>query len=376
LDNKINHVLFLSSWYPNKKDALDGNFVQNHAKAVAYKIPVTVLFTTSLKNISSTYLIEETRIENLCEIRVYFKWHSWKIIRLVRTLCAYYIGLKKVASFDLIHANVFFNVGILSVLLGVWKQKPVVLSEHSSWYNTAEKIPFWKRTILQVFQKGIKTFMPVSHSLGKKLLELGIDANKVFPVANVIDTNIFFYKPMPTNAKTTFLHVSNFKEHHKNIEGILRAIAALGKAGHDFQFIFVGDGNIEVLQEKSQKLEIDINKITFHTTKTGADLAYFYQLADAFVLFSRYENLPCVLLESLCCGTPIVATRVGGIAEIIANNGILIEREDEKALYEAMLQFIEVKQAFSKQEIASKAQNLYSIQAISSKIIARYQKTV
>jgi glycosyltransferase involved in cell wall biosynthesis len=67
---------------------------------------------------------------------------------------------------------------------------------------------------------------------------------------------------------------------------------------------------------------------------------------------------------------------VGGIAEIIANNGILIEREDEKALYEAMLQFIEGKQAFSKQEIASKAQKLYSIQAISSQIIARYQKTI
>lgn len=369
------HVLFLSSWYPNKKDTLDGNFVQNHARAVASRIPVTVLFATSLKMISSTYLLEETQNQNLLEIRVYFQWSSWKIIRFVRTLCAYYIGLKKVAPFDLIHANIFFNAGILAVILGTWKQKPVVLSEHSSWYNTSEKIPFWKRIMLQFFQKGIKTFMPVSKSLGNKLEELGVQSFKIASVPNVIDTNVFYYKPMPANPKTTFLHVSNFKEHHKNIVGLLKVIKTLDKTGLDFQFIFVGDGNIEALQEKSQALGIDKNKITFHTTKTGADLAYFYQIADAFVLFSRYENLPCVLLESLCCGTPIVATRVGGIVEIIANNGFLVESEDEKALFDAMKLFIDKKVSFSKPEIAQNAQKLYSVQAIGSKLMALYQKT-
>lgn len=366
--------MFLSSWYPNKKDALDGNFVQNHARAVASKIDVTVLFATSLKNISSTYWIEETKNQNLLEVRVYFQWSPWKIIRFIRTLFAYYIGLKKVAPFDLIHANVFFNAGILGVILGSWKQKPVVLSEHSSWYNTVEKIPFWKRKMLQVFQKGIKICMPVSQSLGNKLVELGVEPFKMAPVPNVIDTNIFFIKPMLPNAKTTFLHVSNFKEHHKNVNGLLKVIKDLDKAGLDFQFIFVGDGNIEALQEKSQNLEIDINKITFHTTKTGADLAYFYQLADAFVLFSRYENLPCVLLESLCCGTPIVATRVGGISEIINDNGFLVESEDEKALFDAMNLFIDKKVTFSKPEIGQNAQKLYSVEAISSKFIELYQK--
>jgi glycosyltransferase involved in cell wall biosynthesis len=106
----------------------------------------------------------------------------------------------------------------------------------------------------------------------------------------------------------------------------------------------------------------------------GADLAYFYQLADTFVLFSRYENLPCVLLESLCCGTPIVATRVGGIAEIIADNGFLVESEDEKALFDAMRLFIDKKVSFSKPEIAQNAQKLYSVEAISSKFIELYQK--
>lgn len=365
----------MSSWYPNKKDPLDGNFVQNHARAVATKLPVTVLFATSLKNLTARYSVETTVQNQLTEIRVYFKWHPWKFIRFVRTLNAYFLGLKKVAPFDIIHANVFFNSGILATLIGTWKSKPVLVSEHSSWFNTVEKIPFWKRKMLQIFQKNIRFFMPVSKSLGNKLIELGVDPVKIDPVPNVIDTSVFNYKPMRANAKTTFLHVSNFKEHHKNIAGLLRAIKALDKLGHNFQFIFVGDGDIEALKGKSHKLRIDTNKIMFHTTKIGAYLASFYQTADAFVLFSRYENLPCVILESLCCGTPIITTRVGGIAEIIDKNGFLIESEDEKALFEAMRSFIENKQTFSKQEIASNAQKLYNIQAIGSKLMELYQKT-
>jgi glycosyltransferase involved in cell wall biosynthesis len=375
LANKIRSVLFLSSWYPNKKDPLDGNFVQNHARAVATLLPVTVLFATSLKNLKARYSVETIVQNQLTEVRVYFRWHPWKFIRFMRTLNAYFLGLKKVAPFDIIHANVFFNSGILAVLIGLWKSKPVVVSEHSSGFNTVEKISFWKRKMLQIFQKNIRFFMPVSKSLGNKLIELGVEPFKIAPIPNVIDTNVFYYKPKQANAKTTFLHVSNFKEHHKNIEGLLRAVKSLDKLGYDFQFIFVGDGDIEALKGKSQKLGIDTNKIIFHTTKIGADLASYYQTADAFVLFSRYENLPCVLLESLCCGTPIITTRVGGIAEIIDKNGFLIESEDEIALFEAMRSFIDNKQTFSKQEIASNAQKLYNIQAIGSKLMAIYQKT-
>lgn len=365
----------MSSWYPNKKDALDGNFVQNHARAVSSLVPVTVLFATSLKDLSSTYVLEDKKQNNFREIRVYFKWSPWKIIRLFRTLYAYFLGIKKVQPFDILHANVFFNSGVLAVILGFWKKKPVVLSEHSSWFNTVEKIPLWKRKMLQIFQKGIIFFMPVSQNLGNKLIELGVDAHKIYPVPNVIDTNVFFYKLLPANQKTTFLHVSNFKENHKNIEGILKVIARLDAMGLDFQFIFLGDGDIERIKQKSQKLKINQNKIVFYTTKTGPDLAYYYQLADAFVLFSRYENLPCVLLESLCCGTPIIATNVGGVSEIIENNGYMIESEDENALCETMIRFIDKKTSFEKLEISKHAQSLYSVSAISLRIETLYRET-
>lgn len=365
--------MFLSSWYPNKKLPLDGNFVQNHARAVATQVPVTVLFATSLKNLNTRYSVETTIHNQLTEIRIYFQWHPWKFIRFVRTLNAYVLGLKKVAPFDIIHANVFFNSGILAALIGVWKSKPVVVSEHSSWFNTIERMPFWKRAILTILQKKIAYFLPVSKSLGLKLQELGVDRYKMIPVPNVIDTSIFYFKEMPQNRKPVFLHVSNFKEHHKNISGILQTIAKLDKAGYDFLFNFVGDGKLLPLIEISKKLEISKEKIAFYTTKIGAALAHFYQLADVFVLFSRNENLPCVLLESLCCGTPIIATRVGGIEEIIDNNGILIPNEDEDALFEAMKSIIEGNKRYDKSNISKKAIQRYGEQEIANQFISIYK---
>ncbi len=370
--NKIRSVLFLSSWYPNKKDPLDGNFVQNHARAVATQLHVTVLFATSLPNLQSNYVVEISSNRNLKEIRVYFQWHQWKFIRLIRTLNAYYIGLKKTPTFDLIHANIFFNSGILATIIGVWKSLPVVVSEHSSWFNTAEKIPFWKKTILKIFQKKISYFLPVSNSLGLKLQDLGIDNHKIIPVTNVIDTSIFCFKELSPNPKPIFLHVSNFKEHHKNITGILNTLYRLDKEGFDFLFQFVGDGNIDLLIEKIKMLGITESKIQLHTTKTGHDLAHFYQLADVFVMFSRNENLPCVLLESLCCGTPFIATNVGGISEISNKKGVIIPSEDENALFHAMQTMAQIKDNIDKKAISNNAVKLYGVKAISQEMIRVY----
>ena len=64
--------------------------------------------------------------------------------------------------------------------------------------------------------------------------------------------------------------------------------------------------------------------------------------ADAFVLFSRYENLPCVLLEAWMTGLPAVATNVGGVGEHMEGRealGALLDAGDERALTEVLVQW-------------------------------------
>jgi glycosyltransferase involved in cell wall biosynthesis len=63
----------------------------------------------------------------------------------------------------------------------------------------------------------------------------------------------------------------------------------------------------------------------------------WYRAADLFVLPSRSEGVPCVLLEAMACGTPFVATHVGGIPEVAhLGTGRLVPAEDPDALAQAI----------------------------------------
>jgi glycosyltransferase involved in cell wall biosynthesis len=99
------------------------------------------------------------------------------------------------------------------------------------------------------------------------------------------------------------------------------------------------------------------------------------QFADAFVLSSRYENLPCVLLEALATGTPMIATNVGGVAEIInPGNGILVPSEDKKSLLAAM-QAIQQK-SYDADQMHQEAVMKYSQTAIAAQLAAAYQQVL
>lgn len=106
----------------------------------------------------------------------------------------------------------------------------------------------------------------------------------------------------------------------------------------------------------------------------GEELLKHYQDADAFVLFSNYENLPCVLLEAICVGIPIISSQVGGTAEIVnANNGILVRPKDEKALVKAMQYMINNHHQYDSKLIRQEAVDKYAYKAVGQQILKFYQ---
>ena len=81
------------------------------------------------------------------------------------------------------------------------------------------------------------------------------------------------------------------------------------------------------------------NMVTFLGPQRQDQLPYFYSAAEVCVLPSRYESFGMVALEAMACGTPVIASKVGGLTSFIQDGltGFLVAEEDEEALAEKIL---------------------------------------
>jgi glycosyltransferase involved in cell wall biosynthesis len=108
---------------------------------------------------------------------------------------------------------------------------------------------------------------------------------------------------------------------------------------------------------------------------TYSEVASLMRGAHFLLLFSRYENLPCVILEALCCGLPVVATRVGGIPEILDNsNGILVDNEREDQLLQALNAMLDGYAVYDRPSIAKKAAERFSYPVIGGQLAGIYRR--
>lgn len=178
------------------------------------------------------------------------------------------------------------------------------------------------------------------------MIEFGLKGN-YFPVPNVVNTELFVPNTHQ-NDTLTLIHISSLDDSIKNISGILNVLGRLQQSNFDFKMYFLG-GTMEPFEKKIKLLQLKDEQIQFIHHMPQSDMLPFLQNADAFILFSNYENLPCVILESFSCGIPVISTRVGGIEEYFPEDfGVLINPKDESALAHQILNLKSKKWADSK----------------------------
>ena len=98
---------------------------------------------------------------------------------------------------------------------------------------------------------------------------------------------------------------------------------------------------------------------------------------DALVLFSQVENAPCVISEALCCGLPVIATRTGGIPEMLnGSNGVLVEPGDETAMKTALLDLKKTYNRYNRAVISSHASSIYSYETVGKELAVLYNQVV
>ncbi|QOW11282.1 glycosyltransferase family 4 protein [Kaistella flava (ex Peng et al. 2021)] len=367
-------ILFISSWFPNKLEPTNGNFVQRHAEAVSRLHDVEVLHSIGDATQIETYLFDDKIINGIRTLIVYYKNSKNPVLNFIRRIKAYQMGFSRLQKPDLVHANVLHNSMLFAVYLKRKFKIPFVITEHWSGFlkmnhNQLSKSQMF---VAKIIANNAEFVLPVSQYLLNDLMELDWKT-KFDVVGNVVDTQLFKLKSTSENKSFTFLHISNLIQ-LKNPEKIIVAALKLRTEFDNFELHIGGDGDVEKLNKivKENKAE---NFIKTFSMLTLNEVAEKMSGSDCFILFSNYENFPCVLLESLSTGTPAIATKVGGIPEIINDkNGVLISNSEEE-LYLAIKAVVQKKVEFAdSNDLHQFVDENFSIEIISKKFDIIYQQ--
>lgn len=149
-------------------------------------------------------------------------------------------------------------------------------------------------------------------------------------------------------------------EKTKGPERLLDCIPFLKEARCPFHIFFAGHGTYKpYLQNYIIRKNYEAS-VTFLGHVRYEDLPLYYNMADVLVLPSDMEGVPMVILESLACGTPVIATNVGGIPEVVVNkvNGTVLDDVSAKSLASAIIDICVAK--FDREEISGTAQEFSS----------------
>ena len=124
----------------------------------------------------------------------------------------------------------------------------------------------------------------------------------------------------------------------KRCEELVDALAGLRERGVDALLLLVGDGvDRERVEERAHELGVAESCLFLGYQD---DVARWYAACDAFALTSANEGTPVVIIEALAAGIPVVATRVGGVADVVADgvDGFLVDAGDTAAISERLEQ--------------------------------------
>jgi glycosyltransferase involved in cell wall biosynthesis len=368
-------ILFLSGWYPTDENPSYGIFVRRHAQAAALSNTVSVLYvhTVSL-NERSIIRFKTTEENNLFEIKISINKRQLlfglaplqKAYYFIWALIAGYYAVKKHSGRpDLVHANILYEGGrqalVLKFLFGI----PFVCTEHWTGYQPEDGSykGFFKKMVSGMVAARAKFILPVTRHLAHAMQSHKLKGNyKVIP--NTINTKVF--STANKERLRQFVHISSLDERQKNFSGIVNAFRTVYTAHPEIKLVVAGGGsNIAAAKELVSPSGIDKDKIIFAGNKDETEIASLLSQSISLVLFSNYENQPCVILESLACGTPVIATHVGGVGEIInGQNGILVSPQAENTLAAGMLMMLEKKNTFVPQQLSEKIKEQYSFETV------------
>lgn len=351
------NILTVSTLYPNNKEPKHGIFVRNRLLQLTRDFPdvqATVIapvpwFPLNLK------------FGPFAEYAKYVGVESEEVRDGIEVLHPRYLVLPKVGmyitpfflalamrsayrklerrgrSYDLIDGHYFFPDGVAIAKLAKKYKLPFTVTARGTDVNLIPQYPKARAMITQVANKA-SAAITVCKALKDSLIEFADVSQKTTVLRNGVDLDFFCLSSperqnqikqqewkIPQSKKLILSvgHLIERKGHGLVIESLLNL--------PDCVLLIAGDGpDLAALQARVKRFGL-CDRVTFLGALDQTKLKNLYQAADALVLASSREGWANVLLESMACGTAVVATNLWGTPEVVAapEAGVLVDRSAE-----------------------------------------------
>ncbi|MDB5816033.1 MAG: glycosyl transferase family 1 [Rhodocyclales bacterium] len=242
-------------------------------------------------------------------------------------------------DFDLIDAHYYYPDGVAAAMLARWFNKPFVVTARGTDLNLIPEYRIPRKLIVEAATQASAS-IGVCAALMDSLRALGIAPETTHVMRNGVD--LVRFSPLNADDMRRQLnlpagplllsvgHLIERKGHHIAIEA-LQHLPRVSLA-------IIGEGGERAALEKLVAQLGLAERVRLVGAIPNTELARWYSAADALILASSREGWANVLLESMACGTPVVATRIWGTPEVVQNEnvGALVDRRDGAAFAEAI----------------------------------------
>jgi len=357
-------LLVFSTLFPNVRQPNAGVFIRERMFRVAKELPVVVVapqawfpFQSVLRLLKPHFRPTVPKYENQDGIDVYHP-RFLSVPGVFKSLDGFFLALssywllhrlKNKRRFDIIDAHFAYPDGYAASLLGGWLRLPFTITLRGTEVRLIKQ-PAMRQRMLQAMSQAARVFS-VSASLKQVAVDAGINPDKVMVVGNGVDTVRF--NPIskleareklgiPADARV-LITVGALCE-RKGFHRVLDVLPEIRQKFQNCHYLIVGGATAEGdwdAKLKQQVVELGLQDVVHFLGSLPPDqLALPLSAADVFVLSTRNEGWANVILEAMACGLPVIASDVGGNAEVVANEtlGTIVPFDDAEALKKGLLQ--------------------------------------
>jgi glycosyltransferase involved in cell wall biosynthesis len=356
-------VLFVPEWYPNAEHKFLGTFCREHVHAAALYDDVAVLVYTSRSQRWPTMTWE--RVEDHGVPTFYATYGHSPVPKTTLPFFRFHFGraLRRVfqewGQPDVIHTQDSYAYYVMKALPNL--RIPIVISQHWTGFMKRSLDRKEVRHFRYAFAHA-KRVLPDNRFADAYYRQYGFKA-QVRWLPNTIATEIFWASPKPQK-EPWLLHASGFTP-QKRFPDVIRAFARVRAARPEAVLQVVGEGSNRHELEALAEQELPSGSYHFHGFLPKPKLADLMRRASGFVLPSDAENLPCVLIEAMACGCPVLSTRIGGIPDLVAGGGgLLVEVGNTEQIAEAMRQLLDGTHGFDMARISREIREQFSHESV------------